>query len=184
MYIHPTAEVQSKQIGEGTRIWQHCVVLAGARIGVNCNVCAFCFIENDVLIGDNVTIKNGVYLWDGVSIADDVMIGPGVVFTNDLRHRSKKSFELGRIEIAVGASIGGHSALLAGTRIGKYAMTGMGAVVTRDVPDYALVYGNPARFKGWIDEQGDPLERLDRDHWRSPSGALFIESNGVLTRTK
>lgn len=180
--IHNSADVQSPHIGEGTSIWQFCIVLPGAQIGKNCNICAYCFIENDVVIGDNVTIKSHIAIWDGVNIADNVHIGPNVVFTNDLRHRSKKEFDLKKIFISEGASIGANTTILAGTNIGKYAMTGIGSVVTRDIPDYALVYGNPAKIKGWVDEKGNKLKQLNGNLWDFEDGRVLDVSSGNIMK--
>ncbi|WP_272868023.1 acyltransferase [Stutzerimonas stutzeri] len=144
--IHPLADVQSSSIGENTRIWQFVVILPGARIGADCNVCSHCFIENDVLVGDRVTIKSCVQLWDGLRVADDVFIGPNVSFTNDLYPRSRDypdSFAATVIE--PGASIGAGAVILPGLVIGHGALVGAGAVVTHDVPPRTLVVGNPAR---------------------------------------
>jgi acetyltransferase-like isoleucine patch superfamily enzyme len=153
--IHPLADVQSSNIGNGTTIWQFCVVLAGAKIGDNCNICANVFIENDVMIGNNVTIKCGVQLWDGVTIEDDVFIGPNVTFTNDLIPRSKQYPErfLPTV-IKKGASIGANSVIVAGHTIGEYALAGAGSVITKDIPPYTVWYGNPAKQKGYITKKG------------------------------
>lgn len=144
--IHPLSDVQTQNIGEGTRIWQFCVVLAQARIGANCNICAHVLIENDVVIGDNVTIKSGVQLWDGMRIEDNVFIGPNVTFTNDLYPRSKVYPEkyLQTI-VKVGASIGANATILPGVTINENAMVGAGSVVTKDVPADVIVVGNPAK---------------------------------------
>lgn len=144
---HPLSDVHSINIGEGTRIWQFCVILAGAKIGANCNICANVLIENDVIIGDNVTIKSGVQLWDGVRIGDNVFIGPNVTFTNDLFPRSKvyPDHFLQTI-VKAGASIGANATILPGLTIGENAMIGAGSVVTKNVPDDAIVVGNPARI--------------------------------------
>lgn len=144
--IHPTAEVKTTRIGTGTDIWQHCVVLEDAVLGNDCNVNAFCFIENDVSIGDRVTIKCGVYIWDGIIIEDDVFVGPNVTFSNDKYPRSKHRPEnFMRTVIKRGASIGAGAVLLPGITVGESAMIGAGAVVTKDVRDGVLVLGNPAR---------------------------------------
>ena len=144
--IHPLADVQSTQIGEGTIIWQFSVVLKGAIIGNNCNINCHTFIENDVIVGDNVTIKSGVYLWDGLRIANNVFVGPNVSFTNDRYPRSKQypeSFQQTCIE--EGASIGANATILGGITIGKKAMIGAGSVVTKNVPANELWVGNPAK---------------------------------------
>ena len=144
--IHKLADVQSKDIGEGTNVWQFCVVLIGARIGANCNICSHSFIENDVLIGDNVTIKGGVKLWDGITIEDNVFIGPNVTFTNDKLPRSKQyPDEFSKTIVKKNASIGGNATILPGVTIGEFAMIGAGAVVTQNVKAHSTVVGNPAR---------------------------------------
>ena len=145
MKIHPLADVQSKNIGDKTSIWQYVVVLPGATIGKDCNVCSHCYIENDVVIGDRVTIKNGVQLWNGLRIEDDVFVGPNVTFANDLYPRSKQSFELLNTVVKQGATIGANATLLPGITIGENAMIGAGSVVTKNVPSNAVVVGNPAR---------------------------------------
>ena len=152
-YIHPLADVQSVYIGEDSRIWQYSVILAQAKIGKNCNICAHTLIENDVVIGNNVTVKSGVFLWDGITIQDNVFIGPNVTFTNDKHPRSKQyPEEFLRTVIEQGASIGANATILPGIKIGKHAMIGAGAVVTKDVPEKAIVIGNPAFIKGFIEE--------------------------------
>jgi UDP-2-acetamido-3-amino-2,3-dideoxy-glucuronate N-acetyltransferase len=144
--IHPTAEVQTKNIGKGTQIWQHCVVLKCAIIGENCNINYNVFIENDVIIGNNVTVKCGVYLWDGIIIEDYVQIGPNVTFTNDKYPMAKQDFLLQRTTIKKNASIGAASVILGGITIGENAMIGAGSIVTKDVPANELWFGNPAKF--------------------------------------
>ncbi|MBY6198473.1 acyltransferase [Vibrio hangzhouensis] len=147
MKIHPLSDVASTCIGNGTSIWQFSVVLSGAVIGNDCNICAHTLIENDVIIGDRVTIKSGVYLWDGIRLEDDVFIGPCVAFTNDKYPRSKQYPEaFSKITIKSGASIGANATILPGITIGKNAMIGAGAVVTKDVPKNTVVAGNPAKI--------------------------------------
>lgn len=132
--IHELSDVQSKNIGEGTNIWQYCVVLPGAVIGNNCNICSHCFIENDVKIGNNVTVKCGVQLWDGIEIEDDVFIGPNVTFCNDRYPKSgNKNFKLEKVIVKKGASIGANATILPGVTIGENSLVAAGAVVTKDV---------------------------------------------------
>lgn len=146
MSIHPSSDVQSKQIGEGTRVWQYVVILSGAVIGRDGNICSHCFIENQVVVGDRVTVKCGVQLWDGVTLEDDVFVGPNVTFTNDLAPRSRNAAaQLLPTLVKKGASIGANATILPGLTIGEGAMVGAGAVVTKDVPPRTLVVGNPAR---------------------------------------
>ena len=162
--IHPNAEVQTKKIGIGTTIWQFCVVLEKAKIGKNCNINFNVFIENDVVIGDNVTIKPGVQIWDGLRIEQNVFIGPNVTFTNDLLPRSKHYPEkFAKTQIRKGASIGAYATILAGIEIGEYAMIGAGSVVTTNIGPFTLAYGNPARKKGFVTREGKVLSLELRD---------------------
>lgn len=161
--IHPTAEVHTKKIGEGTIIWQHCVILKNAVIGSNCNINYNVFIENDVIIGHNVTIKSGVQIWDGIRIGNDVFISPNVTFTNDFAPRSKEySKPFLKTIISDGATIGANATLIGGITIGKFAMIGAGSVVTKNVADYTLWYGNPAVFKANICKCGHKLDKYLR----------------------
>ena len=151
--VHSLADVAPCDIGPETRVWQFVVILAGARIGAQCNICAHVLVEGDVLIGDRVTVKSGVQIWDGLRIEDDVFIGPNATFTNDPFPRSKvrpKAFALTTIKS--GASIGAGAVILPGITIGRRAMVGAGAVVTKDVEPGSLVAGNPARHVRWLDD--------------------------------
>jgi len=151
-FKHQNAIVETKQIGEGTRVWAYAHILPGAKVGRNCNICDHTFIENDVVVGDRVTIKCGVQLWDGARISDDVFIGPNATFTNDLLPRSGHHLEqFPQTVIHRGASVGANATILPGITIGEYAMIGAGAVVTHNVPPHAKVVGNPARIVGYVD---------------------------------
>lgn len=163
--IHLQSDVQTKHVGVDTNIWQYCVILPEAVIGSNCNICAHVFIENRVVVGNNVTIKNGVQLWDGVTIEDNVFIGPNATFTNELIPRSK-SYNIDNLIdtlVKTGATIGANATILPGVVIGEYAFVGAGSVVTRDVPAYALYYGNPATHRGYITESGVLLDLQKKD---------------------
>lgn len=150
-FIHPFADVAECELGEGSRVWQFVVILKNAKIGKNCNICAHTLIESDVVIGNNVTVKSGVFIWDGTRIEDNVFLGPNATLTNDLMPRSKEhpeSFSV--ITLKQGASIGANATILPGITVGIKAMVGAGAVVTKDVPDYAVVVGNPAKIVRYI----------------------------------
>lgn len=153
-FIHHLSDVQSSAIGINTRIWQFVVVLPGAKIGQDCNICSHCLIENDVVVGDRVTVKSGVQLWDGLRVGDDVFIGPNASFTNDRFPRSKNKTEnFLQTVIETGASIGAGATILPGITIGTKAMVAAGAVVTRSVPPNAIVVGNPATIVGYVDAE-------------------------------
>lgn len=179
VFIHKLADVATTAIGEDTKIWQFVVVLAGAKIGANCNICAQVLIENDVVIGDNVTVKSGVQLWDGVRVADNVFIGPNVTFTNDLVPRSKRFPDaFAQTTIGKGASIGANSTIVAGHSIGDYALIGAGSVVTHDIPPFTVWYGIPARQQGYVTEEG---ELIGLDLVAKTSGQRYLYQNNQLT---
>lgn len=155
-FQHPSALVETENIGERTRVWAFAHVLPGAVIGEDCNLCDQTFVENDVVVGNRVTIKSGVQLWDGITLEDDVFVGPNATFTNDLFPRSRQYPEMfKRTTIRKGASIGANATILPGINIGQYAMVGAGTVVTKDVPPYAIVVGNPARIIGYVRSNHD-----------------------------
>jgi acetyltransferase-like isoleucine patch superfamily enzyme len=154
-FVHPLSDVAECEIGERTRVWQFVVIMRGARIGADCNICAQVLIEGHVIVGDRVTVKSGVQLWDGVQLEDDVFVGPNVTFTNDPFPRSRvRGDTYPATRVCAGASLGAGSVILPGITIGAGAMVGAGAVVTRDVPPGSIVVGNPARHQRWI--EGSP----------------------------
>ncbi len=157
-FVHPNALVESESIGAKTRIWAFAHVLKGAVIGEDCNLCDYVFVENEVKIGSRVTIKNGISIWDGLEIEDDVFLGPNAAFTNDMFPRSKRhSGNYLKTLLKKGASVGANATILCGITLGKYCLVGAGSVVTKSVPDFALVTGNPARFRYWISKTGEKL---------------------------
>jgi UDP-2-acetamido-3-amino-2,3-dideoxy-glucuronate N-acetyltransferase len=192
-FQHPSALVESTAVGTGTRIWAFAHVLRGARIGAHCNIGDHSFVEGGARIGDNVTIKNGVALWEGVVVRDNAFVGPFAVFTNDLAPRSPRfpgaarryasRGWLSRTVVEEGASIGANATILCGLRIGRFAMIGAGAVVTRTVPAYALMIGVPARRIGWVCECGARLPEDSRTTMSCPACNLRYEARrGRLLR--
>jgi UDP-2-acetamido-3-amino-2,3-dideoxy-glucuronate N-acetyltransferase len=150
-FIHDHALCETSHVGGGTRIWAFAHVLDGARIGEDCNICDGVFVEGTVVVGDRVTVKCGVQLWDGVELEDDVFIGPNATFTNDRFPRSRQWLEEHpRTIVRAKATVGANATILPGLEIGRGAMVGAGAVVTRSVPPNAVVMGNPARIKGYV----------------------------------
>jgi UDP-2-acetamido-3-amino-2,3-dideoxy-glucuronate N-acetyltransferase len=154
-FVHALGVCEASDVGPGTRIWAFAHVLPGARIGADCNICDHVFIENDVVVGDRVTVKSGVQLWNGTRLADDVFVGPNATFTNDPFPRSRQYPEsFPETVVGHGASIGANATILPGLRVGRGAMVGAGAVVTKNVPPYAIVAGNPGRIIGYAGQRG------------------------------
>ena len=184
-FVHPTADVSPQaMVGDGTKIWQHCQVREQAAIGRNCILSKGVYIDAGVHVGDNVKIQNGISVYHGVTLEDGVFCGPHCVFTNDRQPRavnpdgslkSADDWTIAETLVRAGASIGAHATLVCGVTIGRWAMIGAGAVVTRDVPDYGLVYGNPAQLHGFVCPCGQKLV-MDEGHPASD------ESAGVLLR--
>jgi serine acetyltransferase len=149
-FFHSKALVETSQVGAGTRVWAFAHVMKGARVGKDCNIGDHCYVEGKCVIGDRVTIKNGVSVWDAVTVENDVFIGPNAVFTNDLFPISRKQGEFVKTLVRTGSCIGANSTIICGVEIGRCAFVGAGSVVTRNVPDFALAYGNPARIRGYL----------------------------------
>ncbi|MVT08890.1 acyltransferase [Chitinophaga tropicalis] len=159
-FAHPTAVIDSgAEIGDGTKIWHFSHIMPGCKIGENCNIGQNVVISPDVILGRNVKIQNNVSIYTGVTCGDDVFLGPSCVFTNVINPRSavNRKAEYARTHLGNGVTIGANATIVCGHDIGEYAFIGAGAVVTRDVPSYALLVGNPARQVGWMSEFGHKL---------------------------
>lgn len=157
-YIHPSAVIdEGAIIGNGSRIWHFCHLMPEAVIGNDCQLGMNVFVGNNVKLGNGVKVQNNVSLYNGVTLEDDVFIGPSAVFTNVINPRSfiERKDEFKETLVKKGATIGANATILCGVTIGKYAFIGAGAVVTKNVPDFALMVGNPARQTGWVDEKGN-----------------------------
>ena len=172
VFVHERGLCESEEVGPGTRIWAFAHVLPGARVGADCNICDGVFVEDGVVVGSRVTLKSGVQLWRGVELEDDVFVGPNATFTNDRFPRSRQWLEeYPRTVVRAGASIGANATILPGLEIGRGAMVGAGAVVTRSVPAHAIVVGNPARIKGYVQTAAPNA------NGRSPSARSLAEQN-------
>lgn len=180
-YVHPNALCESDEIGERTRVWAFAHVMKGARLGADCNIGDHAFVESGVVIGDRVTVKNGVAIWDGVTVEDDVFLGPNCVLTNDLMPRSRVFHDENVTTlIRRGASVGANATIIAGNTLGEYCLVGAGAVVTKDVPAFAIVVGNPARPVGWVGVKGDRLTFDGTDRVELPEGEYRL-ADGMVT---
>lgn len=160
VFIHPTAVIDAgAQVGAGTRIWHFCHVMPEAIIGERCNLGQNVFIDNGVIIGNGVKIQNNVSVYNGVVVEDDAFLGPSVVFTNVINPRSfmERKSEFKQTRVGSGATLGANATIVCGVQIGAYALVGAGAVVTKNVKPFALVYGNPARQRGWVSKAGHRL---------------------------
>lgn len=156
-FVHQSSHIDNgAKIGSGTKIWHFCHVMGNARIGERCNIGQNVFVASDVIIGNNVKIQNNVSLYTGVVVEDDVFLGPSMVFTNVVNPRShvNRKSEFQTTLLKRGATVGANSTIVCGVTLGRYSFVGAGAVVTHDVPDYALVYGNPGRIQGWMCQCG------------------------------
>jgi UDP-2-acetamido-3-amino-2,3-dideoxy-glucuronate N-acetyltransferase len=165
-FVHESSYVDDGvEIGAGTKIWHFCHVMPQARIGERCNIGQNVFVAAGVVVGTNVKIQNNVSLYTGVIVEDDVFLGPSMVFTNVINPRShvNRKDEYKTTFVRQGASIGANATILCGTTLGRYCFVGAGSVVTRDIPDYALAYGSPARVRGWMCQCGEQLDFVEHD---------------------
>lgn len=193
-FIHPTALIENTEIGTNSRIWAYVHIMPGAHIGENCNIGDHCFIETGAYIGDNTTIKNGNMIWEGITLLEGVFVGPHVFFTNDLyprsrylpearnRYNNKRSWFMPTL-VKRGASLGAGSIILAGITIGEFSMIGAGAVVTKDIPPYALVNGNPARLVGWVCQCGYRLNFNNGTATCSKCSSQYKKDINLITLT-
>lgn len=187
IFIHNTADVSPHaKIGEGTKIWQHCQVRENAEIGTHCILSKGVYIDAGVIIGNNVKIQNGISIYHGVILEDGVFCGPHCVFTNDKRPRAinpdgslkgAQDWEVSETLVKKGASIGAHATLICGITVGEWAMIGAGAVVTKSVPDYGLVIGNPARLHGFVCPCGEKLVLPEE----TQNNAASFDQNAMVT---
>ncbi|MBZ9786735.1 N-acetyltransferase [Psychroflexus sp. CAK57W] len=180
--IHKLAEVQTENIGQNTSVWQFSIILKNAIIGDNCNINCHVFIENDVIIGDNVTIKPCVQIWDGLKIENNVFVGPNVTFVNDKIPRSKQYPESFQSTIIKhNASIGANATILGGLSIGAFSLIGAGSVVTKNVPNRALVIGSPAKIIAWLNSDGTKMTPINDRKFRDNEDKIWVLENNNLT---
>ena len=173
---HATALVESDRIGEGTNVWAYAHVMKGAIVGRDCNIGDHAFVESGAIVGDEVTIKNGVAVWQYVTVEDRVFLGPNCSLTNDNRPRSKRPWTPASTTIREGATIGANATIVCGCHVGRYAFVGAGAVVTKPVPDYAVVLGNPGRVRGYVCECCQPLAGRGRDLACKACGLRYVKT--------
>lgn len=187
-YVHPTAVVdEGCDIGSNTKVWHFCHLMGGSRIGRNCSIGQNVFIASDVVLGDNVKVQNNVSVYTGVVCADDVFLGPSMVFTNVINPRSavNRKNDYKKTHVEKGATIGANATIVCGTTIGAFAFIGAGAVVTKDVPAYALIVGNPGRQIGWMSEHGERLYFNEQGEAVCPgSQERYYLSGGRVTKEK
>ena len=184
-YKHPSAVIDNPvEIGEGTKIWHFSHICSGVKMGKNCKLGQNVFVQNNVKIGNNCKIQNNVSVYGGVELEEYVFCGPSMVFTNIINPRCKYPQETAdkyyKTLVREGASLGANSTIVCGITVGRHAFVGAGAVVTKDVPDYALVYGNPAKIKGWICECGMKLAFENNNSICGKCGLAYSKEEGVV----
>ncbi len=180
-FTHKTALVESDSVGDGTRVWAFAHIMEGARLGRDCNVGDHCFIESGAVIGNNVTVKNGVSVWEKIEIEDDVFLGPNMVFTNDLLPRSgvRDRGKFLPVLVKTGATIGANATIICGVTVGEYSLVGAGSVVTKDVPAFAVCYGNPARPAGYVCKCAKKL-KFAKNRARCVCGSEYSRKKDVV----
>jgi len=188
-FVHESSYVEKgAEVGAGTHVWYFCHIRKGARVGKNCNIGQNVFIDDGAVIGDDVKIQNNVSVYNGVSVAGGAFLGPSCVFTNVKNPRSrhpKNKEEFSKISVGEGATVGANATIVCGNDIGRHAFVGAGAVVTKDVPDYAVVVGNPARHAGWACECGGKLVFGSKKLARCAAcGLSYKEAGGCIEKTK
>lgn len=186
-FAHETAVIdEGCEIGSGTKIWHFSHLMPGCQLGENCNLGQNVVVSPDVVLGNNVKVQNNVSIYTGVICEDDVFLGPSMVFTNIINPRSAvvRRDQYTKTLVKKGASIGANATIICGHEIGRYAFIGAGAVVSKPVPDYALVVGNPAKQIGWMSEFGHRLEFDDNGKTSCPeSGEQYVLNNGKVEKT-
>lgn len=185
-FVHPSTIIDENcEIGEGTKIWHFSHIMSGSKIGKRCNIGQNVVVSPQVVLGDNVKVQNNVSIYTGVICEDDVFLGPSMVFTNVINPRSAiiRKDEYRKTIVRKGASIGANATVVCGNEIGQFAMIGAGAVITKEVPAYALVYGNPARQNGWVSEYGHKLNFDNNGIAVCPeSGEKYVLLNNEVKR--
>jgi UDP-2-acetamido-3-amino-2,3-dideoxy-glucuronate N-acetyltransferase len=184
-FAHPTAVIdEGCEIGDGTKIWHFSHIMTGCKIGNNCNLGQNVVVSPDVILGNNVKVQNNVSLYTGVICEDDVFLGPSMVFTNVINPRSaiNRKNQYAKTRVQTGATIGANATIVCGNNIGKFAFIGAGAVVTKDVADYALMVGNPARKSGWMSEFGHKLVFNDGIGVCPESHERYKLEGGIVTK--
>lgn len=182
-FVHESSYIdEGAEIGAGTKIWHFSHIMSRAKIGERCNIGQNVLVSSDVTIGTNVKIQNNVSLYTGVIVEDDVFLGPSMVFTNVINPRShvNRKDEYKTTLVKKGASIGANATIVCGTILGRYCFVGAGAVVTKDIPDYALVYGTPARVRGWVCQCGEQLTFMDEHAICSMCGDAYRKQDQVV----